>query len=358
MIDLFFELLQVSIGIRDNLSRTPSEREWEEMYDEAERQAVVGVLLEGLQRCMLHDERCLANLSIDLKLSWIGEVQMMEAEYRRHVKRSGELNLLFKDAGLRSCILKGIGIAQLYPHPERRQCGDIDLWMDGSRKDVITFIKKLDSEAKPKFKDIAFPYKETEVEIHFIPTYLNNFHYNKRLQRFIKENSQQQFDNKIEVGNGLSICTPTDDFNVIFQMSHMYHHFFCEGIGMRHFVDYFYLLKRNDVRCKREGLRCKLREFGMLKFANGVMWVLQEKLGLDDKYLVVEPKEKIGMLILKQIQEYGNFGSKELEGKSKFQIWMSTTFKPIKYLSHFPGASFDRLLFMVWLQGWKILHKE
>ena len=353
MAELFVELLQVSLGTRDKLSRDPSEREWDALYNEAEMQAVVGLLLTGLERLPAEQLP-----PLEVKLQWIGMAQMMEAEYKVHCERAAELTAQFRDAGLHTCLLKGIGTAQYYPNPSRRQCGDIDLWVDGSRKDVIAFVKKLDSEAKPKFKDIAFPYKETEVEIHFIPTYLNNFHYNKRLQRFIKENRQQQFDNNIEVGNGLSICTPTDDFNVIYQMSHLYHHFLSEGIGMRHFVDYFYLLKRDDVRCKREELRCKLRDFGMLKFANGVMWVLQEKLGLDDKYLVVEPKEKIGRLILKQILEYGNFGNKELEGKSKFRTWMSTTFKPIKYLSHFPGACFDRLVFMGWLQIWKILHKE
>lgn len=81
---LFYELMQVALGTWKRLSRVPSVREWEAVYDEAERQAVVGVFLEGLQWCIVHDEGCMANLPIDLKLQWIGEVQMMEAEYRQH----------------------------------------------------------------------------------------------------------------------------------------------------------------------------------------------------------------------------------------------------------------------------------
>lgn len=349
--ELFFELLQVSLGTRGKMSRIPNARDWAALYNEAELQAIVGVLLDGLER--LPDDQL---PPLEVKLQWIGMVQVMEAKYRLHSERVAELVTQFRGAGFQTCLLKGVGNAKYYPNSSRRQCGDIDLWVCGSRKDITAFVRSFDKEAKPKFKDIAFPYKETEVEAHFIPTYLNNFRCNKRLQRYIDDNRQRQFENCVEVGEGLRISTPTDDFNVIYQIAHLHHHFFCEGIGMRHFVDYFYLLKREDVRCKREELRCKLGEFGMLKFARGVMWVLHEKLGLDSGYLIAEPDEKVGKMILKQILEYGNFGNKELEGKSGQQARMSSAIRPLKYLWKFPGASIDRLVFMGWLQGWKCFH--
>ena len=46
----------------------------------------------------------------------------------------------------------------------------------------------------------------------------------------------------------------------------------------------------------------------MLKFAQGVMWVEKELLGLEEKYLIVEPSEWIGRAILQTIEEGGNFG--------------------------------------------------
>ena len=129
---LFFELLQVALGTREELSRVPSAVEWEALYEEAERQAVVGVLLGGLER--LPEEQW---PPLELKLQWIGEVQMMEAEYRTHCERAKELTRRFRSIGFKSCVLKGVGTAQLYPYPERRQCGDIDLWVDGRREDVV-----------------------------------------------------------------------------------------------------------------------------------------------------------------------------------------------------------------------------
>ena len=35
------------------------------------------------------------------------------------------------------------------------------------------------------------------------------------------------------------IAIPTSSFNVVYQLTHLYHHFFDEGIGMRQIIDYF-----------------------------------------------------------------------------------------------------------------------
>jgi hypothetical protein len=40
-----------------------------------------------------------------------------------------------------------------------------------------------------------------------------------------------------------NVDVPTAEFNAVFQMAHIMMHFFIEGIGLRHFVDYYYVLK-------------------------------------------------------------------------------------------------------------------
>ena len=47
---VFIELLQVALRSRECLSRIPDVAEWELIYDEAERQAVLGIMLDGLER--------------------------------------------------------------------------------------------------------------------------------------------------------------------------------------------------------------------------------------------------------------------------------------------------------------------
>ena len=38
------------------------------------------------------------------------------------------------------------------------------------------------------------------------------------------------------------IAIPTTAFNVVYQLTHLYHHFFDEGIGMRQIIDYYYVV--------------------------------------------------------------------------------------------------------------------
>ncbi len=53
--DLFLELLQVALGNREALSRVPTKKEWMTLYRESEKQSILGMMLDGLER--LPDEQ-------------------------------------------------------------------------------------------------------------------------------------------------------------------------------------------------------------------------------------------------------------------------------------------------------------
>ena len=154
--------------------------------------------------------------------------------------------------------------------------------------------------------------------------------------------------------DSVNIYTPTDDFNLIFQMSHVLHHFFCEGIGLRHFIDYFYLLKHSKGIVDKDEIADLFEAFGLTRFASGVMWIEQEILGLSPNFLIIEPNKTLGEVIWKEILQYGNFNHEGASGSSSIQIKLNNTLKPLHYLLVFPGYTIDRLLFSIWLQWWKL----
>ena len=69
----FFELIQLAIGNRRNLSRIHTEEEWREIYQEAEKQALVGLLLSGIEE--LSEEQ---RPPQEFLLQWIGEGLQIE----------------------------------------------------------------------------------------------------------------------------------------------------------------------------------------------------------------------------------------------------------------------------------------
>ena len=72
---------------------------------------------------------------------------------------------------------------------------------------------------------------------------MNNPIYNARLQKWFRRNADLQCSNVVGLSDGAGdIAIPTTSFNVIYQLTHLYHHFFDEGIGMRQIIDYYYVV--------------------------------------------------------------------------------------------------------------------
>ena len=93
--------------------------------------------------------------------------------------------------------------------------------------------------------DIRLEHLETSldsvsVELHFFPCSMNNPIYHARLQKWFRRYADLQCSHIVGLPDGAGdIAIPTTAFNVIYQLTHLYHHFFDEGIGMRQIIDYF-----------------------------------------------------------------------------------------------------------------------
>jgi hypothetical protein len=173
---LFIELLQVTIGSRDTLSREPSGLEWQLLYEEGQRQAVDSILLEGIER--LPDNQ---RPPKEILLQWIGTGELLKQRNILLNKACIELHALFNNNSYRSCILKGQGNALLYSNPLLRQCGDIDIWVDGERDKIIEFLRRNGQIGHIDIKHCDWDIlQEILVEVHFIPTWFYNPFINKK----------------------------------------------------------------------------------------------------------------------------------------------------------------------------------
>ena len=108
---LFFELLQLSVGTRLGLSFTPSAEEWREAFDNAKRQALVGVCFRGVQCAIKADNSKVVNLPLKLKMQWLAITANIQRRNEVMNHRCAELYGLIKAAGYGSCVLKGQAVA-------------------------------------------------------------------------------------------------------------------------------------------------------------------------------------------------------------------------------------------------------
>lgn len=139
---LFFELLRVSVGRRDALSRVPSAKDWYALYGLSVMQAVSGVCFCGVQRLPKEQRE---EMPKGLMMQWFALAEQIKQQNVLVNERVCELQRLLEGDGLRGCVLKGKGIAELYNLDldlnMYRQSGDIDVWVDGELDEIIRYMK-------------------------------------------------------------------------------------------------------------------------------------------------------------------------------------------------------------------------
>ena len=239
MNSLFYELLQMALGKRKTLSCTPCPEEWNSIFLMAQEQAVTGVAFLALD--LIRNEQ---KPQQTLLYEWIGVSEQIKQRNLVVNNYCLELTRHFENAGFRCCILKGQGNAQMYFEPLSRIPGDIDIWLDADKEKIVSFIRKRFPDTNDSGMHLNYPIlKDVEVEVHYRPQYLSCKKYDKRLQRYFSSISDVQFEHKVRLeGADGDICTPDLEFNLVLQFAHLLGHFYGDGIGLRHFVDLYYLL--------------------------------------------------------------------------------------------------------------------
>ena len=242
-ITAIFAFLKYCLGSKEDMSRVIACMNWQELYSFASKQALLGLCFEGIERLgKEYPEELKRNpIGRELLMTWMGKAQQIRRQNMKVNAVAGKLFAMLREDGMRCCVLKGQGNALMYPNPYSRTPGDIDVWIDASRERIMEYTRK-------KFElgdDIRLQHLETSldgvpVELHFFPCSMNNLIYHLRLQKWFRRNADLQCSHIVSLPDGAGdIAIPTTAFNVVYQLTHLYHHFFDEGIGMRQIIDYF-----------------------------------------------------------------------------------------------------------------------
>ena len=242
-ITAFFAFLKYCLGSKEDMSRVIACMNWQELYSFASKQAILGLCFEGIERLgKEYPEELKQNpIGRELLMTWMGKAQQIRRQNMKVNAVAGKLFAMLREDGMRCCILKGQGNALMYPNPYSRTPGDIDVWVNASREYLTEYAKRhFNLEDDIRFHHLETTMDGVPVELHFFPCSMNNPIYHARLQKWFKRNADLQCSHIVGLPDGAGdVAVPTTAFNVVYQLTHLYHHFFDEGIGMRQIIDYF-----------------------------------------------------------------------------------------------------------------------
>ena len=364
---MIFDFLKYCLDRKDNMSNVVADIDWQQLYSFASKQAILGLCFDGIERLgKEYPEELKRNpIGRELLMTWMGKAQQIRRQNMKVNAVASKLFSILREDSLRCCILKGQGNALMYPNPYSRTPGDIDVWVNASRERIMEYTQK-------KFElgdDIRLQHLETSldgvsVELHFFPCSMNNPIYHARLQKWFRRNVDLQCSHIVGLPDGAGdIAIPTTAFNVIYQLCHLYHHFFDEGIGMRQIIDYYYVVNNDELLAIKDNLQKELKHLGLWKFARAVIYVLHETLGLSEEKMIAPMDEKRGKLLLAEILNGGNFGKHftkyghfTQQGMAKkyfLKIWRN-----MHFVRYYPAEALSEPIFRTWHFFWRMNNKK
>lgn len=353
-INIFFQLLRFSIGASTDCPINISSEDWEDIYEIAQQQSLLGIIFYGIvKEPEIKPEK-------RLFMKWCAMNDTIEQTNQKANRMAVKITKVLQKRGFRTCVLKGQGNTLNYPAPYIRMSGDIDIWLEGGFNKIMAFVKKQWPGLLLRKHHVVIPTKhDVVVEIHITPSYIYMPWMNRRLQSWFKDHAEEQFSNVVDLPENVgSICVPTFDFNLIYMLHHMFRHLFSEGIGLRQMLDYYFLITKENRCVERTAIKEQLSYLGLWKFARAVMYILQTVFGLEERLLIAEPDREEGEFLLNEILIGGNFGkydtrlgSKENEGI--LHRYFRMTVRNMRYVTHYPAEALFEPIF----RSWKALNR-
>lgn len=318
---LFFDLIQVSLGKSTSLPYKPDEKEWEEMFRMSKKQCIWGICFAGITK--LQKEKL--KIQRSLYINWVANVANIQDSSSKLQEECRFVYDKLKEEGFDCCIMKGQSLAPYYGElAPLRQSGDIDVLVANDELQVLKYA------CKKEGKGMEWSYKHvhintlcsTEVDLHYRPVMSRNLARNKKLQEWCKEIKARGF----VYDENLGFATLRLDDNIVFVLYHIWWHFLFEGVGLRQVMDLFFLLcyAESYLSDKEKTIvRLRLKEFNLEKFASAVSWVMwyvfegkcDTSILISDNAVLPHPNEKEGMFLLSEIMESGNMGHEDSRTK-------------------------------------------
>ena len=268
-------LTLVRLGIGHNSKALPSNVDWNELKDLAERQGLSAVVLDGIER-LPEGERPFKMLLLE----WIGEtLQGYENRYKLYQRAIAELAGWYNTHGYKMMVLKGYACSIDWPKPEHRPCGDIDIWLFGKQKEADDILDKergikID---KSHHHHTVFNWGDFTVENHYDFVNVHAHRSSAELETVFKELGKDD-SHSVEV-LGESVYLPSPNLHALFLIKHMVSHFAAAEISLRQVLDWAFFAGKHGKEVDWEWLQNMLEKYHMKDFFNLINAICVEDLG-------------------------------------------------------------------------------
>ena len=352
-------------GRAERMVHGSSNVDWDEVYQLASEQSVVGVVLAGIEHSNIKPPQ-------ELLLQWIGEVQLIEQNNKAMNTFIEDLYGRMQSIGLYSILMKGQGIAQCYERPLWRTAGDIDLLLNGDSyeqaKKWFRSFSLVDEDENVFRKRLNLKVDTWDVELH--GTMRGEL--SGRIDRLIDDVQRDIFysGNVRSWHNGrTTVFLPSPNGDVIFVFTHILQHFFRGGIGLRQICDWCRLLWTYKDSLDHGLLESRIKKAGIMSEWNAFAAFAVVYLGMPIEAMPMYSSDRKWSRkadkICSYVMDVGNFGhNRDMSYKSQSpffkRMMISLKYRTSDFAKQVMVFPLDaaRAYWYIWETGLKVVAKR
>lgn len=330
-IEVFFTLLQAGLWEKEVWLSQFGNVDFNLVFNLAQEQSLIGLLAAGIEH--VKDVKIPKNEV----LLFVGETLQLEQRNKAMNGYLAKLMRLLRNNQIYALLVKGQGVAQCYERPMWRAAGDIDLLLYSDNYELAKVIMaqhaiKTLPEYKP-FKHIGYIMDHCfEVELHGT---MHN-HLSKRINRVIDVAQDDVFKNgyvRVWRDGDTDVYIPAPDTDVIFLFTHILHHFYMGGIGLRQICDWCRFLWTYRDSLDIALLERRLRSMGLMTEWHAFAAMAVDWLGMPAEamplYCDSAQWSRKGARIMAFVLECGNFGRNRKSGVAPAKSYFGRKFRSL-----------------------------
>lgn len=322
---VFFTLLQTGLWKKEASLLADKQIDFSELYRLAEEQSVVGLIVAGIDWLKSQNATFVVQKA-DL-LQFVGCTLQLEEQNRSMNEFLAWLMERLRKENVYAMLVKGQGIAQCYERPLWRASGDIDLLLDAdnyerAKKVLLPIAQEVEQEYS-SLKHQGMTISGVVVELH------GTLHsrLSKRIDKVIDEAQERCLFHGEERAwhcGTVDVFLPSADNDVIFVFTHILHHYFIEGVGLRQICDWCRLLWTYRSEFDSDLLEKRLKKMGLMSEWKAFAALAVDWLGMPVMAMPLYSSEakwkRKAERIIGFVMEAGNFGHKRKHERSGNRI--------------------------------------
>ena len=349
---LSIELIQVALGKRERLSRTPTAAEWKNIYQLGIGHTISGVLFRGVER--LPKEQ-LPPRGIILK--WFGLTERIRGQKTYIDEVMADFARLMQREHIVYVVFKGLAVASQYQNPASRIIGDIDFYVPKS--DFARCLSVIETnlgvvvEKEDIDKHYAFDWRNVRFEMHYQMETFGRQRHQRYFGRLVDDGIMSSDDTFEVDGARVAMLPPMIDLMLVFK--HWMGHYIGEGIGLRQTIDLAVLIEVYRDHLDVEALKRHLSAIGYLKAFDAVVALVERYFRTPwpeywERGIASLKKGKAfryADMLMADVIKNGNFGRSDYKYKRGTMKRVETTWRFLRHCSKCLPLAFTEMVCML-----------